>query len=290
MLTSLGVDYLYDKTLMGMAYTQSDEDDYHAQSVNFSVSHDFFGDMTTISLGYGYGDDTVKRNSDDQFEEAATHQPYRFELSQVITKHLIMNAGYEAVVDEGFLNNPHRSVRYVDSTVASGYSYQSEIYPETRSSDAFALRMMMYLPYRAVIRGEYRYYTDSWNIQSHDGEVSYTHPLGNRWEFDFKLRYYAQTSADFFSDLSPFQNAQNFLARDKELATFNNATLGGSVKYVFNQSGFMFFNNGAFDLSVDHIMFQYDDFSDVTANESIGSEPTYEFNAWVIRSSLTLWF
>ena len=57
--TSVGIDYLYDKTIMSLSYTTSSENDYEANTAFFAVSQDFFGDLTTLSLGYGVGWDTV---------------------------------------------------------------------------------------------------------------------------------------------------------------------------------------------------------------------------------------
>jgi hypothetical protein len=122
---SVGADYLYDKTIVGVGYTQSEEDDYSAQTFRVSVSQDFFGDLSTLSMGYAFGDDTVRRNGDDTFEDEAQHQSFQLELSQILTTQLIMNVGVESVTDEGFLNNPYRSVRFRDSSSANGFSYQA---------------------------------------------------------------------------------------------------------------------------------------------------------------------
>ena len=49
---SIGVDYLHGKTFMGLSYTNSEEDDYSANSVRFGISQDFFGDLTTLGISY----------------------------------------------------------------------------------------------------------------------------------------------------------------------------------------------------------------------------------------------
>ncbi len=287
---SVGVDYLYDKTLLGFGYTQSEEDDYSAETFRFSVSQDFFGDLTTLSLGYAYGDDTVRRNGDENFEDEAQHQSFRLEVSQIVTTRLIVNLGVEAVTDEGYLNNPYRSVRFRDATSANGYSYQSEVYPRTRNSDAVAIRAMYYLPYRAALRAEVRAYADSWGIDAHNGEISYTHPIGEQLELDASFRYYDQTNADFYADIFPFQNAQNFLARDKELAAFSSTSVGAGVSYSFGHEGFWIFSKGSANLYVDYVMFDYENFSDVTAGAALGEEPQYTFDALVYRAYLSVWF
>ena len=287
---SIGADYLYDKTIIGVGYTQSEEDDYSASTVRFSVSQDFFGDLTTLSLGYAYGDDTVRRNGDANFEDEAQHQSFRLELSQILTTRLIMNLGVEAVVDEGYLNNPYRSVRFRDETSANGYSYQAEEYPRTRNSDAVAVRAMYHLPYRAALRGEMRAYTDSWGIDAYNAEISYTHPMGDHWEFDASFRFYDQGQADFYADIFPFQDAQNFLARDKELASFTSTSVGAGVSYSFAHEGFWVFSKGSANLFVDYILFDYENFSNVTTGAALGEEPLYNFNAVVFRAYLSLWF
>ncbi len=287
---SVGVDYLHEKTIMGLAFTRSEESDYLAETVHFSISQDFFGDLTTLSLGYGFGDDTVMRNGDADFEASATHQTLRVELSQILTRNLIMNLGVETVADEGYLNNPYRSVRFVDSDAASGFSYQAERYPQTRTSDAVALRAMYYLPWRAAIRGEYRRYVDSWGIAGDNVEISFTQPVGERWEFDVSVRHYAQEGADFYADIFPYRDAANYLARDKELSTFTNLGVGFGVGYTFSKNGFWVFRSGSVNAHVDWMSFDYDDFSDVTTGAALGAEPGYALDAIVGRVFVSLWF
>ena len=286
---SLGADYLYNKTLMGFGYTQSDENDYHAHTGHLSLSQDFFGDLTTLSMGYSYGSDIVRRNHDAAFEAHARHQNYQLGLSQVVTKRMVVNLNYEADVDEGYLNNPYRSVRFVDTSAAKGFSYEPERYPRTHSSDAIALMAMYYLPYRAALRGEYRFYTDSWGVSGNTFQLTYTQPWREVFEFDAKFRYYTQGSASFYSDLFPYRDAQNFLARDKELSAFTSKSFGLGVGYTFSRDGFWFFKRGQANLYGDYMTFHYDNFSDVTTGAPIGKEPLYSFDALVLRVFISLW-
>ena len=289
---SIGFDYLHGKTFMGLSYTNSEESDYSANSVRFGISQDFFGDLTTLGISYARGFDTVRRNGDDTFEEETDRQTYRVDLTQVLTRNLIVNLNYEGVTDEGFLNNPYRQVRFLDPGAARGYSYESELYPRTRTSSAQALRAMYYLPYRASIKAEVRNYSDSWGIKAYNGELAYTHPFGESGVvLEMKYRFYDQTSADFYSDLFPRANAQNFLARDKELASFQTQTLGAGVSYEFEAKWLPFVKRGQVSLFVDYIDFQYDDFRDVTRTGfAPGAEPTYTFDSTVTRFFFSLYY
>jgi hypothetical protein len=44
---SVGLDYLHDRWLMNIGFTQSEENDFSAETVSIGVSQDFFGDLTT---------------------------------------------------------------------------------------------------------------------------------------------------------------------------------------------------------------------------------------------------
>ena len=52
---SLGVDYLRGNTTMRVGWTTSEESDFDAETINFSVSQDMFGDLTTLTLSYALG-------------------------------------------------------------------------------------------------------------------------------------------------------------------------------------------------------------------------------------------
>ena len=288
---SLGADYMHGNSIMTMAYTNSEEDDYEANTASFGISMDMFGNMTTVSMGYARGWDVVGNNNDPDFSKDVDRQNYRVGLTQVITRDLLMEVNYEAITDEGFLNNPYRSVRYLDPTSSLGYSYEPEIYPNTRTSNALAVRSLYFLPYRASIFAEYRIFDDTWGIRAHNVEFGYIHPLSSGWLFEGRYRYYTQNSADFYSDLFPRQNSQNFLSRDKELSAFNSNTLGFSVSYDFIQNGWRWMDRGSVNLSYDHIWFKYDDFRDLRDTSApAGSEPLYKFSADVAQLFISIWF
>jgi hypothetical protein len=289
---SIGFDYLRGKTFMGLSYTNSEESDYSANSVRFGISQDFFGDLSTLGISYARGSDTVRRNGDANFEEDVDRQTYRVDWSQVVTKNMLVSFNYESVTDEGFLNNPYRQVRFLDPSEARGYNYEPEIYPRTRTSSAQAIRGLYYLPYRAALKVEFRNYSDTWGIDAYNTEIGYTHPIDNTGlTVELKYRYYEQTAADFYSDLFARPNQQNFMARDKELASFTTHTFGAGVTYDFDTAWLPGFKRGSMSLFVDYIDFQYDDFRDVTAaGRAPGDEPLYGFDSTVTRLFFSFYY
>lgn len=287
---SIAVDYLHDNTIMSVALTESVESDFDASTFSINFSQDMFGDLTTVNMGFALGDNIVGQNGNSSFNEQATTRNYRLSVSQVITKNMIMAFAFETISDEGFLNNPYRSVRYLDPTTPVQYSFQAEVYPGTRSGNALAVRARYYLQHRAAIHGGYRIYSDSWGISANTFELGYTLPFRTNWILETSVRYYDQSKADFYSDLFPFQDAQNFLARDKELSSFNSLTLGAGVSYELDNKTWRTFKRGSLNFHYDYIQFDYDDFRDLTQSGSVGNEPLYSFNAGVIRAFASLWF
>lgn len=288
---SLGVTYLNGKSTYSLDYSNSKENDYTANTASFGISQDLFGDLTTLSLGFSRGWDEVRKRGDLTFAEKTDRRSYRAGLSQILTKNLIMSAGLEVITDEGFLNNPYRSVRYVDLASGNGFSYQAELYPRTRTSNAISLDARYYLPYRAALHGGVRFFTDTWGITSETAEIGYVHPTKGAWTFETSFRYYGQTKADFYSDLFPRRNFQNFLARDKELSTFTSGSLRLGASYDFARSGWRWVKKGNVNFYYDRMEFNYDDFRNIY-NQSVapGTEPLYGFGANVFQVFMSVWF
>jgi Protein of unknown function (DUF3570) len=306
---TLGFEYLRGKTSYGLSYTHSEENDYEAETVSFGLSQDLFGDLTTISMGFSKGADIVRRTIDNAagtgrivdptFEQDVDRWSYRVGVSQILTKSLVANLGLEVITDEGYLNNPYRSYRFVSPSDPRLFSLATEIYPRTRTSNAAALNARYFLPYRAAVHGGYRFFTDTWGVRANTFEVGYTHPLGREWIFEAKYRFYTQDNADFYSDLFDRQDEQNFMARDKELSTFKSHTLRIGATYEFAPNGWRFVKKGSLNLFYDRIEFDYEDYRDARysllpssdpAFSPAGSEPLYTFGANVFQVFVSAWF
>jgi hypothetical protein len=152
----------------------------------------------------------------------------------------------------------------------------------------------------------YRFYTDTWGIIGHTGELGYVHPLdnakwGGNWIFEGRVRYYTQTGADFYMDIFPRADFANFMARDKELSTYSAITAGVGATYEFKIERFPWLSKGQINLRYDYMTVDYDDFRD--ARFSLGSfgvppadpfdpgtEPLYKLNANIIQLYISAFF
>jgi hypothetical protein len=140
------------------------------------------------------------------------------------------------------------------------------------------------------VHGEYRFFTDTWGIDANTVRLGYTHPVGKQWILEAGYRWYEQSAADFYADLFPRQDAQNFLARDKELSTFTSHMFSVGATYELPSFGWSPVQRSTVNLFYDRMLFDYDDFRDITAGGAPGTEALYSFEADVFRIFWSGWF
>lgn len=285
---SISLDYLFDRTLMSGGFIHSVESDYLSDTFHFDISQDFFGDLTTLNMGYTRGNDTVKKNSDSTFKQTALHQEYRVSLTQILTRDLIVSLSEEIITDGGYLGNPYRSFRFLSGT---GYQWQEEKFPEARTSYTTSLNAKYHLPNtRAAVRGSYRHYNDGWDIKSNTFELGYEHAWKQAWIFDIHARYYKQSEASFYGDLFSNANEFQYMTRDKQLSAFRSTTIGAGVTYEMPYKN-NWLDKSTLSLYWDHLQFDYDNYSDATVKGvTPGTEPLYSFDADVIRFFVSIWY
>ena len=289
---AVGADFLNEETTISIGVSNSQENDYSADTAYFTFSEDLFGDLLTINLGYSRGWDTVGKTGDPSFEREVDRQNYRLGLSQIVNKSIVAALDFETITDEGFLNNPYRFVRFCNATDdCSIYRTGLEVYPNTRTSHSVSVRGKYYLDYRASLTAKYKFFQDTWGIRAHTIETGYTHPYQDKWIFDFKIRFYTQQRADFFSDLFAREAAQNYMARDKELSSLSNYGATAGAAYEFGKSGWGFIDKASVNAAFSYVKFDYADFRDLRVEDvAPGSEPLYYFAASIFQFYLSIWY
>lgn len=297
-----GIDYLHGKTITSLSYTSSVEKDYVSDTLDVDLSQDFFGDLSTLSIGYTLSNDTVGQHIRNgtlnlyPIKAYVTQQNYRIGLSQILSKNFIMNFDWETITDEGTqannsgvtLNNPYRSYSYYDASTNSR-GFAPEKYPSTHTSNALAISGNYYLDFRAALHARVKFYQDSWGVNAVTYQLGYTYPI-DHWIFDFRSRWYKQSKASFYSDMFAYKDQYAFMARDRELAAFNSTGLGITATWNFARNGWGWIDKGSLNMAWDHLQFNYHDFRDTLLGGAPGREPLYSFGANVYQFYVSLWY
>ena len=307
---SLGVEYLRGKTTYAVGVQNSIENDYDSSTVSASIAQAMFGDLTTVTFGAGRGWDIVServggplrlRNPNPcqspTMRCRVDRKSWSLGVSQILTRNLIGGLDYEAVTEQGYLQNPYREIRYVSGRDARGnpttYAMAAERYPGTHTTNSAALRLKYFLPWHASLTGRYRYSSDTWDIRAQTLELGYTQPLFKEAVIaDLTARHYRQHAASFYSDLFPSANFQNYMARDRELAAQTNNDFGVAFSRELFKSKRGFVHKASLALHYDYIAYRYDDFRDARLVPGVapGSEPLYRNTASVTQILLSGWF
>jgi hypothetical protein len=296
---SVSLDYQHGKTTYSASYIHSREPDYIADTSVFSLSQDMFGDLTNVTLSYSRGWDRVYRDvtagvNDPTFAQRVDHRSYGVGITQVLTRNMILSLNFQTLTDQGYLQSPYRVALFVDPTTKTGFNFEAQVYPGTHTSNAVSGDLKYYLPYRAAIDGSYRFYTDTWGIVAHTAQLGYTHPW-HHWIFDGTFRYYKQNAADFYGDLFPRLDSQNFIARDRELAAFTSYTVGVGASYEFQVPRAPWIQKSSLNLQYNRLMIDYSDFHAIYKNTMIGPDgvdalPLYRLDANIIQLFYSLYF
>ncbi len=308
----LSAEILYGKTTYSLGVTHSYEPDYRSNTANFAISQSMFGDLTTVTMTYRrtwndvykmlcvMHDETnhypcVEKIHDPAFgEKDMDERAYGVGLTQILTRNSIISGNFEVITDQGWLSNPYRSVRYADPTSPAGFGLAAEVDPSTRTSNALGLDYKYFLPWRAAVDVQYRYFIDTWHIRAHTAQLGYTQPWRN-WTFDGTFRFYTQSHADFYSDLFASANEQNFMSRNRELSTFDSMTFGAGASYEFHIPHANWLTRSTANFRYEHFMFDYKDFRNALLTDPAhgvvaGTEPLYSVDLNVMQLFLSIWY
>lgn len=268
-----GVDYVVRDTTLTLGATKSNEPDYDVSGGSVDVSQEIFGGMTTVSLGYSRSLDQVRKRGAPEFADTAKHWQYRTGVTQILTPGWLASINAEVVSDDGYLGSPYRVARVFGAAVP-------ERNPRTRTSRALKFRSIAELGERRAVRGEYRYFWDTWGIKAHTLEGGYSRYFGSLWLADASVRFNSQSKAIFYSD-----NAQSetlYVSRNRQLGTFTTIGLGAKLSYLAKQVP------GEYELRViggyEVMRFKYADFTDSRTGRPYG------FDAHVLQLSVAATF
>jgi hypothetical protein len=268
----LGGDYAVRDSVITLAGSYSTEPDYRASAVNIDVATETFSGMTTVGLGYTYGSDDVGKKGEGFFDNAK-HWRYRVGVSQVLSPRWVANANFEVVSDSGFLASPYRVALVFGAAVP-------ERLPGTRTSRTMQFRVVGEVASGLSIRGEYRYFWDTWDITAQNYGVGATARLGEKWLVDGYARYYTQGGALFFYNNATTET--QYVTRNRQLSPFDSWTVGGKVTYALAgvPGRYEVLLNGA----LEYWQSNYSEFTDVRTGS------LYSYNATVAQVFVTLLF
>ena len=203
----------------------SKEFDYLSLGVSGSYIRDLNNKNTTLTAGVAFNNDTytpeggipialspMKQAGTGTNREGSsdtkTITDFLIGVTQVVSRHTIMEFNYSYGISDGYLSDPFKIVTVVDATglpvtggffdtVATGnLPYVYEKRPDSRQRNNLFFRVAHHLT-QDVIHFSYRYFWDDWGISSNTFDLSYRFEMGRSY-LQPHVRYYMQDAADFY--------------------------------------------------------------------------------------------
>lgn len=213
----------------------SDEHDYTSSALGLDARWSTDDNNRTWTLGYGTSSDRIDNTHSGGNvvnKRKRTHE-FMGGVTQVLTPADIAQFNLTRSIGEGYYNDPYKTL---------------DQRPNQRDAWIALARWNHYVSqFDASVRSSYRYYSDTFGVQSHTAGVEWVQPSG-RWTFTPGVRYYTQSAANFYLDpildaqgqydqMAVFARAFSLLGKDQStdqrLAAFGAVTLSMKVSYAF---------------------------------------------------------
>ncbi|NVB39110.1 DUF3570 domain-containing protein [Pseudenhygromyxa sp. WMMC2535] len=216
----VGVDHERGTWLVGAGYRYSQEADYRAHGPSLSAAWEGLQRNIRLEGRAALSRDRVGRAGDPDFERELTSLAVWLGYTQVLGRGTLLQIAGEHRSSFGYHASPYRWVGLGGPVTCTAQTplCVPEVVPATRHRYALALRLRQSLARRLSLGVGYRYYIDSWLLQSHTAAGDLRFVPRPSLMISAEYRAYFQGAAWFYSSAYDL-DAGPFVTRDRELSS-----------------------------------------------------------------------
>jgi hypothetical protein len=235
---------LRDMRLTG-SYRFSTEPDYESHTAALGAERDFGDKSTVIGASASLGFDTVGQVNEPSFEEHLRSIGARASGLQLIDPYTFVQLEYEIGHARGYQASPYRfiGIGTSDATCQVDEPDQIIVYcpretnPQLRVRHAAALRARRAILDWLSVGAEYRFYLDSWDVQSNTIGADVAVLPTERASLALRYRFYTQTAAEHYRTHYEEERDDGLYTRDKELSPLSSHKLALDAEQAFLMDG-----------------------------------------------------
>ena len=251
----------FDEFNLAVSGGNSSEWDYRSNFFNLDGTWDLNQKNTTLAGGFGYASDTVWADGGNM---GRIHETYTngqtiggnksvyqglLGVTQIINKDSLLQVNLTVGNSSGFLSDPYKSawVNNIPNSSnsfiptnsfcrqSSHFDFQANLCadsrPGTRTQEAAMARYIYNIESlnKAALHLDYRFYADSWNVNSHTFDVAWYQPLPLEIMLAPHVRYYTQRSAFFYQNVYNNPSSNGLYSSDYRLGSFGAVSGGFSL-------------------------------------------------------------
>ncbi|MDB6112549.1 MAG: hypothetical protein JWR69_4299 [Pedosphaera sp.] len=193
---NLGLDWHWGRQTLSPQVAYSKESDYESIGLALNEAIEFNQKNTILRLGVAHDFDEVQ----PKFFTTPHHKDstdFLLGVSQLLTPQTVLTADFTYGTSSGDLNDPYKNIRF------DGWLPFTFIFPENRprhrTKEIFLLSLTQFVkPANGSAEVSYRFYHDTFGINSHTAALTWHQKLGKRLLLEPAFRFYEQSAADFY--------------------------------------------------------------------------------------------
>jgi hypothetical protein len=235
--------------------SRSKESDYLSYGLALSDKWELNQKNTTLAYGINYLDDDVRVYGIDPQDKKS----YDFftGVTQIIDKNTIVTANLTIGFNQGYLNDPYKSIQrtdivqfddglggFIEVPVVNTYA---ENRPDSRMREVLQLQGTHFFEdAHGALDATLRLAHDDYGVFSQTLQVEWRQACGEKWEITPFARYYRQNAANFFHntlDGVPITNPPDYptgsgpnYSADYRLSSLDALSLGLRVRYQLSEN------------------------------------------------------
>lgn len=220
------------------SFAYSAESDYisFGGALNYSIALN--DKNTTLSAGWSHDNDKVR---DDRFKwQSKMADDIFLGVVQLFGPKAYLTVNTSLGFDHGYLSDPYRGVMAGTNFIQLNPNDPAlipERRPRHRNNEVFFASWTQFLtPVNASYELSYRYFHDSYGINSHTVDLAWHQKLGKSIVISPRFRYDIQNAADYYYVLVPdFKKLPAFYSSDYRLSEMETFTLGVDITWRINK-------------------------------------------------------
>jgi hypothetical protein len=154
---------------------------------------------------------------------------------QVLNKKMVLGIYPGFVYQSGLLSTPFHRVYFTDG------SMRVENLPGSRWKFPIGFQLNSFLGKRTVMRLSYRFYIDDFGIVAHTSSIELPVKISARFTVTPFVRFYKQSSADYFKPFAQHKTSQAYYTSDYDLSAFTNIKPGFALGFGHLQLRYAFY-------------------------------------------------
>lgn len=218
--------YVWDRKGITFGIATSDEDDYESTSASLAYSFEAEDRLSTYTFSADMSDDEVSPvDADIYLTRPTTSQDkdsnsFLFSVSRILNKNSLAKFSFSLARKRGYLSDPYKLVFVNNSLIGDAR-------PDKKTSKTFAAQYRYFADdLDGALHADYRYYDDTWDINSHTLKVAWYQNLGMGFQLIPSIRWYSQDEAYFYETFYTDTRSDGFYSTDYRLSEYGAVTYG----------------------------------------------------------------